>query len=49
MLGKTDNIDRVPLTLKEYDMLDLEVTMGLLSISSALGFAHQAEIIHGKF
>eukprot|EP00729_Bicosta_minor_P019887 gene19887-29077_t len=48
VLGKTDNIDRVPLTLKEYDMLDLEVTMGLLSISSALGFAHQAEIIHGN-
>ena len=48
VLGKVGNLPQVPLPLKDYDMLDLEVTMGLIQMSSALEFVHGAELIHGN-
>jgi len=48
VLGKRENMDTIPFALKEFELMDLEVTMGLLQMSAALNFVHNAEIIHGN-
>ena len=46
VLGKTDNIERVSIELREYSLLDIEIMMGLLEMSKALEFLEKAELVH---
>lgn len=47
VLGKTDNVDKVPLSVREFQLLEIEILMGLIQLSAACTFLHQAELIHG--
>jgi hypothetical protein len=49
VLGKTDNMDRVPLNVRDFQLLEIEILMGLIQLSAACSFLHQAEMIHGVY
>ena len=48
VLGRTDNIDRVPLAVREFGLLEIEILMGLIQLSAACAFLHKADLIHGE-
>lgn len=48
VLGRVQNIEVLPPMLKAYELLPIEVTMGLISIGKALEFVHAAGMVHAN-
>ena len=49
LLGKFDNLPKVSLAIKQYELDELECSIGVSQIADALAFCHEnAELIHGN-